>query len=104
MAHAAKSLTDVYYLTRHATHDDKQTRKMLVGLMTVLNVLDTAGIDCQKALSSEFKDFEDGVMAETALRTGMDAIITRNGRDFANSIIPVYTPTEFIGILNPEEE
>lgn len=100
----AKSLTDVYYLTRHDTHDDKKTRMMLVGLMAVLTVLDTAGIDCHMALSSGFKDFEDGVMAETALRSGMDAIITRNKRDFAESLVPVYTPTEFMSLLELESE
>ena len=77
---------------------------MLVGLMAVLDVLDTAGIDCRMALSSGFKDFEDGVMAETALRSGMDAVITRNKKDFANSSVPVYTPTEFMSILDSEEE
>ena len=74
----AKASTDIYYLTHKYLHSDKETRKVLSGLYMLFDLLDTAGIDCRKAISSEMADFEDAVMVETALRCGMDCIITRN--------------------------
>ena len=48
----AKSSTDIYYLIHRLTHSDKETRKILSKLFTLFEVLDSAGIDCRKALSS----------------------------------------------------
>lgn len=95
----AKSLTDIYYLTHRFTHDDKQSRKVLSTLLIPFDVLDTAAIDCRKAISSDITDFEDAVMAETALRTDMDYIVTRNQKDFVKSTIPVCSPSELLKLL-----
>ena len=61
-------------------------------------------MDCRKAISSELSGFEDAVMDETALRTGMDCIVTRNIKDYSKSFVPVYSPPEFLALLTPEEE
>ena len=50
------------------------------------------------AICSEVSDFEDNVMIETAVRSNMDCIITRNTKDYIKSPIPVYTPTQFVEI------
>ena len=100
----AKSLTDIYCLTHRFTHDDAKTRKVLSTLLIPLDLLDTAGLDCRKAISSEISDFEDAVMAETAIRTGMDTIVTRNTRDYAKSTVPVCTPAELLTMLGSNEE
>lgn len=92
----AKSLTDIYYLTRRATHDDKETRKILTTLLIPFDLLDTAGMDCRRAISSNIADFEDAVMSETAIRTGMDCIVTRNLKDYERSSVPVCSPAEFL--------
>lgn len=92
----AKSVTDIYYLTHRHTHDDKASRTILSKLFTIFDVLDTAGTDCRHAIPSAISDYEDAVMAETALRTESDCIVTRNGRDFQKAGVPVYTPEEFL--------
>ncbi len=92
----AKSLTDIYYLTHRVTHDDKETRKILSTLLIPFDLLDTAGMDCRRAISSDITDFEDAVMVESALRSGMDCIVTRNLKDFRNSSVPVYSPESFL--------
>ena len=53
----AKSFTDLYSLTHRATHSDKETRKILSTLLIPLSLLDTAGIDCRRALSTEIRDY-----------------------------------------------
>lgn len=65
-------------------------------LRIIFKLLDTQGIDCEKALVSDNNDFEDGVMIETAIRSKMDYIVTRNIEDFKESFVPVVTPSEFI--------
>lgn len=72
----AKSVTDIYYLTHRCTHSDKETRQILNKLFCLFGLLDTAGIDCRKAVSSNLSDFEDAVMAESAIREEMDCIVT----------------------------
>ncbi len=100
----AKSLTDIYYLTHHATHDHKEARKILSTLLIPFDLLDTAGMDCRRAISSDVTDFEDAVMAESAVRTGMDCIMTRNLKDFEKSAVPVYAPSDFLQMLQPLDE
>ena len=100
----AKSLTDIYCLTRRFTHDDAKARKVLSTLLIPLDLLDTAGLNCRKAISSDISDYEDAVMIETAIRTGMDAIVTRNARDYARSTVPVCTPAELLTMSESNEE
>ena len=96
----AKASTDIYYLTHKYLHNDRETRKVLSGLYMLFDLLDTAGIDCRKAISSQMSDFEDAVMVETALRTGMDCIVTRNVKDYEQSLIDIYQPDEFLKLFD----
>lgn len=75
----AKSAADIYYITHRHTHNDCDTRRVLGTLFNLFELLDTAGMDCRRAISSELTDYEDAMMVETALRCGMDCIVTRNG-------------------------
>jgi predicted nucleic acid-binding protein len=49
-----------------------------------------------KALNSNFKDYEDAVQYFTALQSNCSIIITRNGKDFKNSKIPIMTAGEYL--------
>lgn len=98
----AKSVTDIYYLTHRLTHSDHETRDILAKLLCLFDLLDTAAIDCRQALASEMSDYEDAVMAATAVRTEMDCIVTRNGKDYTNAKVTVYTPHELIQHLAEE--
>ena len=53
----------------------------------------------EKGLNSDFSDFEDSLQYFSALRTECDIIITRNGKDFKKSQIPVMTPDEFLNSI-----
>jgi len=50
----------------------------------------------EKGLNSNFKDFEDAVQYFAALQAECSIIITRNGKDFKQSIIPIMTAEEYI--------
>lgn len=98
----AKSATDIYYLTHHCTHSDKEARQKLNQLLTILGLLDTSADDVFHAISSPVSDFEDAVMIETAKRAQVDCIVTRNTKDYAKSTVAVYTPDEFLHKLELE--
>ncbi len=100
----AKSSTDIYYITHRLTHDDAASRKILNKLFRLFEVVDTAGMDCRRAIPSEVSDYEDAVMIETAIRTEADCIVTRNARDYTKSSVPVLSSAEFIGKLEEEQE
>ncbi len=100
----AKSSTDIYYLMHHYTHDEKLSRNVLNKLFSLFTLLDTAAVDCQGAIPTCVPDFEDAVMIETAKRTKVDCIITRNIRDYENSGLSVYAPEDFIKIIASNED
>ncbi|MDR1997638.1 MAG: PIN domain-containing protein [Candidatus Margulisbacteria bacterium] len=90
--------TNIYYIQRKLTNHNTAVdflRKLRL-LLTVLNVDD---LILQKALASGFSDFEDAVQYFTALQHKMDYILTRNTGDYKKSTIPVYTPLEFLKML-----
>lgn len=51
-----------------------------------------------KALASNFRDFEDALQYYSAVSVKAEAIITRNGKDFSKSSIPVMTAGEWLDI------
>lgn len=100
----AKSVTDIYYLTHRLTHSDMETRKILSKLFTLFHLLDTTSLDCRKAISSEMNDYEDAIMVETAVRSGMDCIVTRNIKDYTKAAVNVLDPLAFLKLLEADNE
>ena len=98
----AKASTDIYYLMHRHTHSDKASREVLNKLFSLFEVADTAGIDCRRAIPSPVSDFEGAVMIETAARTEVDCIVTRNEQDFVKSTVPVLSPKDFLNKLMTE--
>ncbi len=98
----AKTATDIYYLTYRLTHSDAETRKILRKLFTLFHLLDTTSLDCRKAISSEISDYEDAIMVETAIRSEVDCIVTRNVKDYAKPSIKVCEPSAFLKLLEAE--
>jgi predicted nucleic acid-binding protein len=100
----AKAITDIYNLTHRQTHNDKASRDVLIKLCSLFELLDTKALDIHNAIFAEVSDFEDAVMIETAIRSNVDCIVTRNQKDYNKAPIPVYTPSEFVELINKESE
>ena len=90
--------SNIYYIQRKLIGHEISI-KFLKNLRLILSVLNVNDSIINKALESEFKDFEDAIQYFTAVENNMDCIITRNVKDYQNSIIPVYTPMELLGKL-----
>ena len=66
--------------------------KLVEGCRTDKSVL-------QNAFTLGFSDFEDAVQCASAISENLDAIVTRNVKDYKNSTIRVYSPTEFLQFI-----
>ena len=92
----AKALADIHYLIRRSLHNEIQTRQHIQQILRLVNVLDTLAEDSIEALYSVVPDFEDAIMTQTALRSGIDYIVTRNLKDYIASPIPGLSPADFL--------
>ena len=72
------------------------------GVLELLSVCSTDKRTLQSAFSLGFSDYEDAVQCASAMAEGLDAIVTRNLRDYKNSPIPVHSPPEFLEVLRNE--
>jgi predicted nucleic acid-binding protein len=50
----------------------------------------------EKGLSSNFTDFEDALQYYSALKADCNFLITRNGKDFKKSDLPIMTADEYL--------
>ncbi len=101
---SAKSVTDIYYLAHQLTHSDTETRKILSKLFSLFHLLDTTSLDCRKAISSEIGDYEDAIMVETAIRSEIDCIVTRNVKGYTKSSVKVCEPAALIKLLEEKNK
>ena len=100
----AKSITDIYYILRRSIHNEQEVRKLIRVFFTLFEVVDTYSIDCELALSSTIKDYEDAIMVETGSRVGAECIVTRNLKDYKLSSLPVLSPDQFLEEMIKAEE
>ena len=87
-----------YILTRQ--QDRLTAIKALRKLEQVVEVVDLTAKITRRALEDEeFTDFEDGLQYYSAVESGMEAVITRNHRDFRHSQLPVMSAEEYLSSL-----
>ena len=96
----AKEAADIHFFSRKQfvgqENVDEKARNVLAKLFALFEVLDSLAEDCQNALGIRNVDYEDAMMMQTATRSGVDCIITRNGTHFSGGSVPVYSPDEFL--------
>lgn len=88
--------SNCYYILRQTAEHRKVIEK-LSQLLTFLDVLLMDKDTVIRALNSEFNDFEDALQNFAAVKSGdIDAIITRNIKDYHKSEIGVFTPENYL--------
>lgn len=66
----------------------------------ISDVCSLDGQTIEKGLNSSINDFEDALQYFSATESNCEIIITRNGKDFKKSLLPVMTADEFLKSLN----
>lgn len=75
----------------------KKTIEVIELLTEMTEIVGTAKNEIIQALQNDFSDFEDSVQYSSALTIKkLDAIITRNTKDYRNSSVAVMTPLNFL--------
>ena len=72
-------------------------------LERLLELFDVAAVDQSvliRAQRSPVADFEDAVLAEAALALGLDAVVTRNIKDFRDAPLRVFTPEALLAVID----
>lgn len=93
-------ISNIYYLLRRTAKHEKVIEK-IKQLLTIIHVLQMDRLVVEKALNSEFKDFEDALQNFAALNHGeIEVIITRNVKDYKKSEIGALTPEIFVKLIN----
>jgi hypothetical protein len=94
----ATTVTTIHYLL--SKHLDKAKAIMSINsIMALFEVASVNRVVIESALKSKFTDFKDSILHESARHAGVEYIITRNIKDFKKTKIPVFTPTEFLNML-----
>ena len=95
---ASITAINIYYFGRKEQGRD-YALKELEKLLQIVKICPVNSAVLQVAINSPITDYEDAVQHECALAENLDAIVTRNTKDYKNSSITVYSPTEFLQIL-----
>ena len=100
----AKQIADIHYFSRKQFKEqenvDVKCRTVITKLMALFELVDTLGIDCQDAIAYENNDYEDAIMISSAVRSGIEAIITRDSSHYKAAPIPVYSADDFVKNLD----
>src|ERR1019366_1931705 len=83
-----------YILSKQYSTD--QARKKLLKFKTLVTVLAVTDKVVELALSSDFKDFEDGMQYYTAIENNIKTLLTRNLKDYKSAEIAVMTAEQFL--------
>jgi predicted nucleic acid-binding protein len=93
---SAISINNIYYIVRKFL-GHKKTLEVIEALTEMTEIIGTTKIEIIQALKNDFSDYEDSVQYSSALTIkSLDAIITRNVKDYRNSSVAVMTPLNFL--------
>jgi len=92
---SASTFSDLYYIIRRHKGRD-WTLDFLRQLATFCQVATVDNSVISIALTCNFKDFEDAIQYSTAVINLIDAIVTRNPRDFPVNTPRIVTPNQLI--------
>jgi predicted nucleic acid-binding protein len=97
---SAVSYNNIFYILRQSL-PATDTIRLLNELSEMVTITDVTNEVIQKALKSPFKDFEDAIHYYCAVsESKIEIIVTRNGKDFKNSILPVMTTDEVVSLID----
>jgi len=89
---------NIFYIARKEIGRQK-TIQAIADLLTMTKICTVKKSILQSALTSPITDYEDAVQHECAVAENLDAIVTRNTKDYKNAPIKIFTPSDFLQVL-----
>ena len=103
----AKQIADLHFFSRKQLtgeeNVDARARQVVGKILSLFELIDTLGIDCQNALGINNGDYEDAILIESAARAGVEYIVTRNPAHYKTSSVQVYSPAEFVRFIGRQD-
>jgi predicted nucleic acid-binding protein len=103
----AKQIADLHFFSRKQfkgeENVDARARQVVGKILSLFELIDTLGIDCQNALGVNNGDYEDAILIESAARAGVEYIVTRNPAHYKTSSVQVYSPAEFVRFIRRQD-
>lgn len=90
-------IANCYYIVSN-NKDQKTALKAISKLRSVLYILPFTDKEIGESLSSDIKDFEDGIQYFICMNNKIDNLITRNISDYKNMDINALTPKDFMNL------
>jgi predicted nucleic acid-binding protein len=101
---SAVSINNIYYIVRRFL-GHKKTLEVVEELTNMAKIVGTTRKEIIQALKNDFNDYEDSVQYSSALTiNGIEAIITRNVKDYRNSEIAVMTPLNYLKMMENNDK
>ncbi|MGI5074217.1 PIN domain-containing protein [Treponema vincentii] len=88
-------VANVYYILRKAIGIEK-SKEALRKLRLLVKIISVEEREVDLALNSSFSDFEDALQYYTAVKHGMETLLTRNIKDYKEKDLIIQTPEQFI--------
>lgn len=92
---SALSFVNTVYLAQKYKFPLEEVFDKLRLIAGFVEVVDLRGQNVVDVLDSGWKDYEDATQHRSAIDEQADCIVTRNTKDYKDSIIEVLTPNEF---------
>lgn len=89
------TVTTVHYLVTKAL-GVRKSHSAINELLTLFEVAPITRTVLTSALLLNFSDYEDAVVHEAAVHVGVQAIVTRDVKDFRLASVAVYSSNEFV--------
>ena len=89
---------NIFYVARKE-HGAEKTRQAITDLLTAVEICQLDEKILREALASPISDFEDATQHGCAIENNLDALVTRNLKDYKNATLAVYSPTDFLAHL-----
>jgi predicted nucleic acid-binding protein len=94
----ATTVTTIHYLAAKQIGRPR-AKDHLIDLLKLFEVAPVNRLVLETALSTSLSDFEDAVILAAAHHAGIEALITRNAKDFRNKLLPIHSPDQLLQIM-----
>ena len=96
---SASCVTDIFYIIRKYSHSAEKAYSAIGNILEIAGIIPVTESEILRAYKKHYSDFEDSLLSECAFSAGADYIVTRNTKDFSESVIPAITPEDFLKII-----
>jgi len=96
---ADTTVTTIFYLLEKELSGNK-AKQHVRNLLRIFHISNINRVVLEDALDSDFSDYKEGVLYQSAIHANLEVIVSRNQQDFAKCDLPVYSPIEFLDTMD----